>query len=105
MAGHDWSRSNNWKLHQIYQYIFDVIETFSLSYHVNRSKHNYRGLTKKALHEERLFGEATTGFEPVMRVLQTLALPLGHVAKELQIEDQGFRKKMLTEIPISTHHR
>ena len=42
MAGHDWSRSNNWKLHQIYQYIFDVIETFSLSYHVNRSKHNYR---------------------------------------------------------------
>ena len=24
--------------------------------------------------------EATTGFEPVMRVLQTLALPLGHVA-------------------------
>jgi hypothetical protein len=30
-----------------------------------------------------LFGvnlEATTGFEPVIRVLQTLALPLGHVA-------------------------
>ncbi len=25
--------------------------------------------------------KATTGFEPVMRVLQTLALPLGHVAK------------------------
>jgi hypothetical protein len=24
--------------------------------------------------------EATTGFEPVMRVLQTLAFPLGHVA-------------------------
>ena len=24
--------------------------------------------------------EATTGFEPVIRVLQTLALPLGHVA-------------------------
>ena len=24
--------------------------------------------------------EATTGFEPVMRVLQTLALPLGDVA-------------------------
>ena len=24
--------------------------------------------------------EATTGFEPVMRVLQTLALPLGHDA-------------------------
>jgi hypothetical protein len=27
-----------------------------------------------------LFLEATTGFEPVIRVLQTLALPLGHVA-------------------------
>gem|GEM_PF-1183877 len=27
-----------------------------------------------------LFPEATTGFEPVMRVLQTLALPLGDVA-------------------------
>jgi hypothetical protein len=26
------------------------------------------------------FFEATTGFEPVIRVLQTLALPLGHVA-------------------------
>ncbi len=24
--------------------------------------------------------EATTGFEPVIRVLQTLAFPLGHVA-------------------------
>ena len=27
-----------------------------------------------------LFSEATTGFEPVLRVLQTHALPLGHVA-------------------------
>jgi hypothetical protein len=27
------------------------------------------------------YQEATTGFEPVIRVLQTLALPLGHVAK------------------------
>ena len=27
-----------------------------------------------------VLGEATTGFEPVIRVLQTLALPLGHVA-------------------------
>ena len=26
------------------------------------------------------FFEATIGFEPMMRVLQTLALPLGHVA-------------------------
>ena len=32
---------------------------------------------------ERLSGEATTGFEPVIRVLQTLALPLGHVAKKI----------------------
>ena len=27
-----------------------------------------------------VFAEATTGFEPVIRVLQTLAFPLGHVA-------------------------
>lgn len=27
-----------------------------------------------------LFIEATTGFEPVIRVLQTRALPLGYVA-------------------------
>ena len=27
-----------------------------------------------------MFFEATTGFEPVIRVLQTLAFPLGHVA-------------------------
>ena len=30
--------------------------------------------------QTRFFSEASTGFEPVMRVLQTLALPLGHVA-------------------------
>ena len=29
-----------------------------------------------------VLSKATTGFEPVMRVLQTLALPLGHVAKK-----------------------
>ncbi len=28
--------------------------------------------------------EATTGLEPVMRVLQTLALPLGHVARNIK---------------------
>jgi hypothetical protein len=36
------------------------------------------------------FLEASTGFEPVIRVLQTLALPLGHDAyllHFLQIED------------------
>ena len=27
--------------------------------------------------------EATRGFEPLMRVLQTLALPLGHVAMKI----------------------
>jgi hypothetical protein len=31
--------------------------------------------------------EATTGFEPVMEVLQTSALPLGHVA-EIGAEDE-----------------
>jgi hypothetical protein len=34
--------------------------------------------TKRAL--RLVLKEATTGFEPVIRVLQTLALPLGHVA-------------------------
>jgi hypothetical protein len=33
-----------------------------------------------------LIAEATTGFEPVIRVLQTLALPLGHVAVFLALE-------------------
>ena len=37
--------------------------------------------------------EATTGFEPVIRVLQTLAFPLGHVAK-LKIE---LRPRLLIE--------
>lgn len=35
--------------------------------------------TKRARICELVF-EASTGFEPVMRVLQTLALPLGHDA-------------------------
>ena len=47
--------------------------------HVN---HDQRGASVERGHrmesEQRL--EATTGFEPVMRVLQTPALPLGHVA-------------------------
>ena len=34
------------------------------------------------------FIEASTGFEPVMRVLQTLALPLGHDAiLDIQLSD------------------
>jgi hypothetical protein len=42
-------------------------------------------ITKTPVYQPRLvnrgFEEATTGFEPVIRVLQTHALPLGHVAK------------------------
>ncbi len=40
-----------------------------------------KGLLRPMNHKW-IFGcmEATTGFEPVVRVLQTLALPLGHVA-------------------------
>ena len=34
----------------------------------------------KASPENKLASEASTGFEPVIRVLQTLALPLGHDA-------------------------
>ena len=36
---------------------------------------------KKDLLSQILTHEATTGFEPVIKVLQTFALPLGHVAK------------------------
>ena len=35
--------------------------------------------------------EASTGFEPVMRVLQTLALPLGHDAVETTRAGDGIR--------------
>ena len=35
---------------------------------------------KGALHQKGALLESTRGFEPLMRVLQTLALPLGHVA-------------------------
>ena len=36
--------------------------------------------------------EATMGFEPMIKVLQTSALPLGHVAKKMLIvvEDRRF---------------
>jgi hypothetical protein len=40
------------------------------------------GITKRALSGS-LYREATRGFEPLMRVLQTLALPLGHVAEKI----------------------
>jgi hypothetical protein len=39
--------------------------------------------------------EATTGFEPVIRVLQTLALPLGHVARELPVRPLIIDQRML----------
>ena len=35
--------------------------------------------------------EASTGFEPVMRVLQTLALPLGHDAVASMRAGDGIR--------------
>lgn len=35
-----------------------------------------------------IFREATMGFEPMMRVLQTLALPLGHVAWGIRLTDR-----------------
>jgi hypothetical protein len=34
--------------------------------------------------------EATMGFEPMIRVLQTLALPLGHVAREKKERAKGL---------------
>jgi hypothetical protein len=37
--------------------------------------------------ESPLILEASTGFEPVIKVLQTFALPLGHDARELLIEN------------------
>ena len=39
-------------------------------------------LKKKRVLSDPLNKEASTGFEPVMRVLQTLALPLGHDADD-----------------------
>jgi hypothetical protein len=38
-----------------------------------------------------VFLEASTGFEPVMRVLQTLALPLGHDADIKTRAGDGIR--------------
>jgi hypothetical protein len=40
----------------------------------------YRAIQEKERVDDSLFEEASTGFEPVIRVLQTLALPLGHDA-------------------------
>ena len=37
-------------------------------------------IKQKSLRSSEGISEATTGFEPVMKVLQTFALPLGHVA-------------------------
>ncbi len=41
--------------------------------------------------------EATTGFEPVIRVLQTLALPLGHVAWNAWI--LAYKDSLVKESP------
>ena len=43
-----------------------------------------------------LFLEATTGFEPVIRVLQTHALPLGHVALVNQSADSNWLPFMIS---------
>ena len=45
------------------------------------------GATNKAGSKRYMLGqkEATMGFEPMMRVLQTLALPLGHVAVKTKL--------------------
>ena len=40
-----------------------------------------------------IYLEATMGFEPMLRVLQTLALPLGHVAVESGAGDNIPHKK------------
>jgi hypothetical protein len=40
--------------------------------------------------------KATMGFEPMMRVLQTLALPLGHVA--MDNKDYKIREKLCQSI-------
>ena len=37
------------------------------------------------------FPEATTGFEPVIKVLQTYALPLGYVAVCFSISEEKWR--------------
>ena len=42
-----------------------------------------KGEIKKERITRSFFCEATMGFEPMMRVLQTLALPLGDVARYL----------------------
>jgi hypothetical protein len=57
--------------------------------------------------------EATTGFEPVIRVLQTLALPLGHVAvMNLFVLTTGFGDaqfassiRVLQTLALPEHHR
>ena len=42
------------------------------------------------------YQEATTGFEPVIRVLQTHALPLGHVALVNQSADSNWPPFMIS---------
>jgi hypothetical protein len=46
---------------------------------------------EKRVLADSFYFEASTGFEPVMRVLQTLALPLGHDANPVSVENQGLR--------------
>jgi hypothetical protein len=63
--------------------------------------HKLRGYKNTPTHRAGVFfAEATTGFEPVIRVLQTLALPLGHVAMrdDSIVTDDGIRAVHKTHI-------
>ena len=56
--------------------------------------------TKKVLKIQD-FSEATTGFEPVIRVLQTHALPLGYVARWLLRESNPcYRRERAMSWPL-----
>ena len=50
------------------------------------------------VHEQKRKMEATTGFEPVVKVLQTFALPLGYVAKHL-LGKNGAEDEIRTRDP------
>jgi hypothetical protein len=49
--------------------------------------------------------EATTGFEPVIEVLQTSALPLGHVAGYIKWLADGKRLCKTSHLPSAIHLR
>ena len=71
----------NWPLEQKTLFLIHVLLKNKPHRTKNTAKDIVR-LTRKqvASRKFRQEKEATMGFEPMMRVLQTLALPLGHVA-------------------------